>query len=527
LSGALLTLHGISKTFAGVHALRGVSFDLHAGEVHALVGDNGAGKSTLIKVVTGAEAPDTGTVMVAGHTLPRMNPATARSLGVAAIYQHPVLFPSLTVAENIALPLEGRRLWRRVDWRARRRRAVQLFELVGAAIDPDRDAETLSMPERQLVEIVKALDVNARVLVMDEPTASLTDREIDRLLDVVRRLRACGAGIVYISHKLDEVFAIADRVTVLRDGESVATRRCGELDTAELVRLMVGREQVAFGGAPSLSAGRGPAAVGHGSAAVGPESAARPKRRHSSFDRVALELRGVSNRARGVRPTTLAVRRGEIVGVAGLLGSGRTELAETIFGLTPSDAGDMVVNGAAAAIRCPADAIRLRVGYVPEDRQLHGVIAEMSIAANTTLSNLSAVSTLGLVDRSAERRTAAKFVGQLRIKTPSVGTSVGELSGGNQQKVALARWLSIEPAVLILDEPTQGIDIAAKAEIHDIIERLAEQGVAIVLISSELPELLAMADRVAVMRGGALAGILESDEATPQAVMALALGHAA
>ena len=505
MSGALLTLRGISKTFAGVHALRGVSFNLHAGEVHALVGENGAGKSTLIRVVTGAETPDTGTVTVAGHAVPRMDPATARSLGIAAIYQHPVLFPGLTVAENIALALEGRRLWRRVDWRARRSRAVELFELVGAAIGPDRDADTLSMPERQLVEIVKALDANARVLVMDEPTASLTDREIDRLLDVVRRLRARGAGIIYISHKLDEVFAIADRVTVLRDGESVATRWRGELDPAELVRLMVGREPVA----------------------VGRDPVNLPKRRRTAFDRVALELRGVSNRARGVGPMTLAVRRGEIVGMAGLLGSGRTELAETIFGLTPSDAGDVVVNGAAAAIRCPADAIRLGIGYVPEDRQQHGVIAEMSIAANTTLNNLAAVSAHGLVDRSAEQRTAARFVGQLRIKTPSVGASVGELSGGNQQKVALARWLSIEPAVLILDEPTQGIDIAAKAEIHDIIERLAGQGVAIVLISSELPELLALADRIAVMRGGALAGILESDAATPQAVMALALGHAA
>jgi rhamnose transport system ATP-binding protein len=376
----------------------------------------------------------------------------------------------------------------------------------------------LSMPERQLVEIVKALDTNARVLVMDEPTASLTDREIDRLLDVVRRLRARGAGIVYISHRLDEVFAIADRVTVLRDGQSVATRRRGDIDATELVRLMVGRERGAAGGEP-LTVGRGPAAVGR-------EPAARSKRR-VTFDAVALELRGLSNRARGVGPTTLAVRRGEIVGVAGLLGSGRTELAETIFGLTPADAGDIVVNGAAAAIRCPADAIRRGIGYVPEDRQQHGVIAEMSIAANTTLNNLTAVSAHGIVDRGVERRTAAKFVGQLRIKTPSVGATVGELSGGNQQKVALARWLSIEPAVLILDEPTQGIDIAAKAEIHDIIERLAEQGVGIVLISSELPELLAMADRIAVMRAGALAGILESDEATPQAVMALALGHAA
>jgi rhamnose transport system ATP-binding protein len=275
-------------------------------------------------------------------------------------------------------------------------------------------------------------------------------------------------------------------------------RRRDAIDRDELVRLMVGREL----------------------AAVYPK-------RSVPLGAIALELRGVSNMTRGVRQVSLTVRRGEILGVAGLVGSGRTELAETIFGLTPLDAGDILVNGAAATIESPADAIRFGIGYVPEDRQQHGVIAEMSIAANTSLNNLAAVSNRGLIDADSERRVAATYVEQLRIKTPSVEAAVGELSGGNQQKVALARWLSIEPAVLLLDEPTQGIDIGAKAEIHEIMERLAEQGVAIVMISSELPELLAMADRIAVMRRGALAGILGRDDATPQTVMALALGHAA
>jgi rhamnose transport system ATP-binding protein len=260
---------------------------------------------------------------------------------------------------------------------------------------------------------------------------------------------------------------------------------------------------------------------------VGRELAAVYPKRSVPLGEVALELRGVSNSVRGVRQISLTVRRGEILGVAGLVGSGRTELAETIFGLTARDAGDILVNGTVATIGCPADAIRLRIGYVPEDRQRHGVIAEMSIAANTTLNNLAAVSRRGVIDAGAERQTAARYVEQLRIKTPSVQTAVGELSGGNQQKVALARWLAIEPAVLMLDEPTQGIDIGAKAEIHEIMERLAEKGIAIVMISSDLPELLAMADRIAVMRRGALAGILGQDEATAQTVMTLALGHAA
>jgi rhamnose transport system ATP-binding protein len=498
LSGALLQALGITKSFAGVHALRGVSFDLRAGEVHALVGENGAGKSTLIKVITGAERADSGTLAVAGEAVPHMDPARARALGIAAIYQHPVLFPGLTVTENIALPLETGRAWRRVAWKARRADAVRLLRQVGGAIDPDRPAESLSMPERQLVEIVKAIGANARILIMDEPTASLTEREIDTLLQVVRRLRDAGAGIIYISHKLEEVFAVADRITVLRDGESVGTRRHDEVDTGELIRLMVGREL----------------------------SAVYPKR-PVPFGTVALELRSVSNHARGVREVSLAVRRGEILGVAGLVGSGRTELAETVFGLTPCDEGAIIVDGAAAAIGSPADAIRLGIGYAPEDRQRHGVIADMSIAANTTLSNLAAVSSRGLMERGAERDQAAGYVRQLRIKTPSVEAAVSGLSGGNQQKVALARWLSIKPSVLILDEPTQGIDIGAKADVHEIMERLVEQGVAIVMISSEVPELLAMADRIAVMRRGRLAGILGRDDATPQTIMALALGHAA
>jgi len=498
LSDILLEAARITKTFSGVRALRGVSFDLSAGDVHALVGENGAGKSTFIKIVCGAETADSGTLAVGGRSIDRMDPVTARTLGIAVIYQHPVLFPALTVAENIALPLEGARRLRRIDWAARRRTASDLLEQIGAAIDPDRVVDTLSMPERQLVEIAKAIGAEARILIMDEPAASLTEREVTSLLDTVRRLRARGAGVVYISHKLEEIFAVADRITVLRDGESVATRPADAIARDELVRLMIGREP-----AP-----------------------ARP-RRSAAFDDVALELRAVSNRPRGVRSVSCAVRRGEIFGVSGLVGSGRTELAETVFGLTPPDGGEILVNQRVVTIASPEDAIRLGVGYVPEDRQRHGVIGEMSVAVNTTLSQLDATSTRGLVDGAAQRRIAETCVEQLRIKTPSVDVAVEALSGGNQQKVALARWLSIQPHVLILDEPTQGVDIGAKEEIHDIISRLAEKGLAIVMISSDLPELLAMADRIAVMRAGAIVGILARDDATPENVMAMALGHAA
>ena len=503
VSSHLLQAVAVTKSFAGVHALRGVSFDLSPGEVHALVGENGAGKSTLIKIITGAELADSGTLTVGGRRVAHLDPAAARALGIAAIYQQPALFPDLTVAENIALPREGAGLLRRVDWQGHRQRARELFEQIGAAIDPDRRAVTLSMPERQLVEIAKAIDADARILIMDEPTASLTDREVDHLLDVVRHLRARGTGIVYISHKLEEIFAVADRLTVLRDGESIATRARDEIDRDELVRLMVGRDLAALYGARQVSDTR--------------RAPGTP----------ALQLSEVANAARGVRQVSLTVHRGEILGLAGLVGSGRTELAETVFGLTPLDGGEILVNGTPARIDTPADAIRLGIAYVPEDRPRHGVIADLSVAANTTLNNLPAVSAGGLIDGAAERRAAARYVEQLRIRTSSVDAEVGGLSGGNQQKVALARWLSIEPAILILDQPTQGIDIGAKAEIHGIIERLAERGVAIVMISSDLPELLAMADRVAVMRRGALAGTLLRDQATSQAVMALALGHAA
>jgi rhamnose transport system ATP-binding protein len=354
------------------------------------------------------------------------------------------------------------------------------------------------MAEQQLVEIARALGSEARILILDEPTAALSDREATRLLDLVRALRADGVGCVYISHRLEEVTAIADRATVLRDGRHVATRPMRELTRGDLVRLMVGRDVA------SLATPAPPA----------PD--ARP----------VLAIDGLTCRAARIIGISLQVKAGEIVGLAGLVGAGRTELAHVLFGLAPADSGRISIEGRACAVRTPADAVAQGIAYVPEDRRQHGVIGAMSVAANTTLAGLGRVTRHGLLDRAREQRTAAAFVQRFAIRTPSIEAPVGTLSGGNQQKVALARWLATAPRVLILDEPTQGVDIGAKTEIHRLVQQLAADGLAILLISSELTELLALAHRIGVMRGGRLAGILDRAAASEDANMALALGHA-
>ena len=494
----LLKLIEISKSFAGVDALKRVSFDLRAGEVHALVGENGAGKSTLIKVITGAHLPDSGTIEIQDQPVADLDPQTSRDLGIAAIYQQPALFGDLTVAENIAIGLEGRGAWRRLSWSRRRARARLLLERIGAAIDPLSEVNTLSMPEQQLVEIARALGADARIVIMDEPTASLSDKEVDRLFRVIEELKAQGVGIVYISHRLEELPRVADRVTALRDGVLVGTRRMEEVTRGELIRMMVGRE---------LSA-------------VFPKSFVEP-------GAVVLEAREVGCRATGVHAVSLQVRAGEILGLAGLVGAGRTELARVLFGLTPADAGELLVRGRPVSIDSPARAVALGIGYVPEDRRRHGVILDMPVAANTTLATLQDVSRFGLLDFRRERATAARLVEQLGIKTASLETPVVNLSGGNQQKVALARWLAARPEILILDEPTQGVDVGAKAEIHRLMSDLAAGGLAIVMISSELPEILGMSDRIAVMHDGAIVGELDRAAATQEAILDLALGHVA
>jgi rhamnose transport system ATP-binding protein len=497
---ALLRVSHLVKSFAGVRALRGVSFDLRGGEVHAVVGENGAGKSTLIKAITGAVTPDAGGISLDGHAVAWMDPHAAAAAGIAAIYQQPALFPHLTVSENIALRTERGRVWRTIDWAARRRRAAELLDRVGSHVDPDRLVESLTMPEQQIVEIACVLGAEARIVIMDEPTASLGDAEVASLFRAVAVLKARGAGVIYISHRLDEIFALADRVTVLRDGESVGTLPAAGLSRAELVRLMVGRTMADV----------------------------YPQRPAPSADaKIVLELIGVGHAPSGVRGVSFTIREGEILGLAGLVGSGRTELAEIVFGLRPADAGQIRIRGTNTHIGSPSEAIRFGIGYVPEDRRRHGVVLEMPVAANTTLASLDVVARRGLIDRAAEAAAAAAFVDRLSIKTPSVRAEAGTLSGGNQQKVALARWLATRPSVLILDEPTQGVDVGAKAEIHRLIADLARGGLSILLISSELPEVLGMSDRIAVMHAGSIAGIVDRDRATQDDILHLALGHGA
>jgi rhamnose transport system ATP-binding protein len=492
----MLQATNITKSYAGVQALRAASLELRAGEVHALVGENGAGKSTLIKILTGAVQADGGTLEINGQRVEGHDTTNAKALGVAAIYQQPALFADLSVAENIAYGYETGGLWRRVEWRARYDRAAELLERVGAKIDAERRAGDLTMPEQQLVEIARALGANAKILIMDEPTASLGEEDTQNLFRVVRELRAAGAGIIYISHRLEELAQIADRVTVLRDGQTIETKPMNGVTRDDLIRLMIGREL----------------------------SAVFPKRAVKQGD-VLLELRGVGCAASGVSDVSLQVRAGEIFGLAGLVGAGRTELARVLFGLTPADAGEIVLAGERVRIDSPATAIAHGLAYVPEDRRRHGVILPLPISSNTTLASLRQFATHGWLDFARERAQAVTMAQQLAVKTPSIFAPVGNLSGGNQQKVALAKWLTAQPRVIILDEPTQGIDVGAKSEIHRLMCDLAEQGMAVLMISSELPEILGMSDRIGVMHAGRLAGVLSREEATPEQVLALALGH--
>ena len=493
----LLELRQLVKNYGGVRALRGVDFDLQAGEVHALLGENGAGKSTLIKVVTGAHQPNGGTIALAGSPVTDLTPATARALGIACIYQQPALFPDLTVAENLALRLESTAATARINWPARRARAAELLARIGADISPDAEVRALSMPEQQLVEIACALGSGARIVIMDEPTASLTQKEQHLLFAVVRDLRKNGVGVIYISHRLEEIFALADRVTVLRDGQSVGTHPVAGIDEAGLIRLMVGREVAQI--YPAADSAPGP---------------------------TVLSLSGVGCTASGVNNVTFDVRAGEIFGLGGLVGAGRTELARVLFGLTPADSGTITLNGQSLSLRSPQEAVAHGIAYVPEDRRRHGVVLELPIAHNMTMAIHPSFFPTTWLRFGAERAHALDYIRDLAVKCSGPDAPGGSLSGGNQQKVSLARWLATKPKLLILDEPTQGVDVGAKSEIHKIVRRLAKEGLAVILISSDLPEVIGMSDRIGVMSHGTLRAILPGGS-DPHTVMAAALGTAA
>lgn len=491
----LLQVRELSKSFGGVRALRGASFELRAGEVHALVGENGAGKSTLIWILTGALRADAGEIVLDGRPLHDHDPAAAKRAGIAAIYQQPALFPELSVEENLAIGVERTDRWGRVDWRERRRRAIELLARVGARIAPEREASELSMPEQQLVEIARALGADARVLILDEPTASLPESDARQLFEVIRELRTRGVGVIYISHRLEELPDIADRLTVLRDGRTIETRSMADVSRAQVIQMMIGRELDTIFPKRSVPVGE-----------------------------TVLELERVGCRLSGIADVSLELKAGEIVGLAGLVGAGRTELARVLFGLTPADAGTIRIRGRAVALSSPADAIALGIGYVPEDRRSHGIVTDMSVSDNVTLASLDSLTRRGVLDRHRELCVSERYVTELGVKTPALFTRVASLSGGNQQKVALARWLMTRPSILILDEPTQGIDVGAKAEIHRLMGDLAAQGMAILMISSELPEVIGMSDRIAVMRAGTIAGTLERSAATPERILTLSLG---
>jgi ABC-type sugar transport system ATPase subunit len=491
-----VSLTGMSKSFVGVKVLKEVSFDVRPGEVHALLGENGAGKSTLIKIMSGLYTPDAGTMVVDGKEAKFASTRDAAAAGIATVYQELLLFPELTVAENVFLGSYPRTSAGLIDWPEVRARTRKLLDQLDTFdLDVDAKVLTLSVAQRQRVEIAKALSKNARVLIMDEPTASLVESDVQRLMQIVRQLRERGVGIVYVSHRLPEIFALADRVTVLRDGAHVATKAVSEVDEQQLVSMMVGRAIDSL--FPKIDADVG---------------------------ETVLEVKNL-NHGRRVRDISFQLRRGEILGIAGLVGSGRTELALTLFGMTPATSGEIMVEGRAVRIASPRQARDLGIAYVPEDRGQQGLVKAMAIRKNVSMAIIERLSAGIFIRAGAEAQRAVEAVKRLSIRCRNIQQPVGELSGGNQQKVVIAKWLETSPKVLILDEPTRGVDVGAKAEIHSIMGELVKQGVAILMISSELPEVLGMSDRILVMSGGRITGEIERAEATPERLGAAMTAH--
>jgi ABC-type sugar transport system ATPase subunit len=488
-----LHARGITKNFAGVRALADVDFDLPAGKVTALMGENGAGKSTLLKVLTGDYQPDAGTLEIGGNPVTFATPLASRAAGVRVIAQEPEIVPFVSVAENIyigALPGSfGTISQRALQQRARTDLARFGFEKF---LDPSTRGVDLSPAQRQMVEIVRALIDDPQVICFDEPTSSLSDTETTVLFGLIARLRAEGRAVGYVSHRMHEIFEIADTVTVLRDGNLIGSRTVSETSVAEVVRMMVGRDL----------------------------STMFERTRHELGD-VALELVNVCTD--DVTNISIAVRRGEVVALAGLVGAGRTELALAIAGDRPVTSGMIKVHGSARSFRSPADAIEAGIGLAPEERKADALIMVRTVRDNIALAVLDGLSRFGMVNRRAECRLAEKYISQLRIRTPSMGSLVQNLSGGNQQKVVLARWLARETDILVLDEPTRGVDVGAKAEIYSIIDELAAKGVAVLVISSELPEVLGIADRIVVMQDGRVSGELTHAEATEERILTLAI----
>ena len=492
MSENILELTGIRKSFSGVEVLHDVSFALRPGEVHALLGENGAGKSTLVKIITGVHQPDGGEILLNGEPVHFNDARESRQAGIAAIYQELSLFPDLDVAENIFVGRQPVTTGGRVDWRKLYAEAGKLLESLGVKLDLKQKARTLSIAQRQMVEIARAFSINARILIMDEPTSSLTLHEVDDLFRLVRRLREEGTGIIFISHRLEELYALADRVTVLRDGTYVGTRPMQEVTRDELIRMMVGRTITNLFPKQDVQAGEVVLKVEH-------------LTRAGSFHDVSFEL-----------------RRGEILGMAGLVGAGRTNVAHAIFGVEPATGGRIEINGREVRITSPQQAIAFGLAYVPEDRQLHGLIPTMPLTPNISLPMLPAYAQKGWLRDRLERKSAFDAALQMEVRANNIWQLARELSGGNQQKVVLAKWLSTHPRILILDEPTRGIDVGTKAAVHGLMSKLASEGLSILMISSELPEILGMSDRVIVMREGYVTGEFSRAEATQENIISAA-----
>jgi ABC-type sugar transport system ATPase subunit len=499
----LLRMEHISKAFPGVQALDDVSLSVRTGEILGLIGENGAGKSTLMKVVSGVYPADQGQVYLRGQPVQIQNPHHAQQLGLAIIYQEFNLMPNLTVMENIFIGREPGR-FSFVNRRRLQQQAQGLLDRLGVRLSPLATVRDLAVAEQQMVEIAKALSMKVQVIIMDEPTSALSETEVQALFRIMRDLKQHGISVIFISHRLEEVRTICDRVTVLRDGRNVGTLEVAEASEDAMIQLMVGRSLTEF---------------------FHQENSPLSTATAQSTD-VALEVRGLTRRGTKVDPSAIVLdnisfqlRRGEILGLAGLVGAGRTEVVRAIFGADGRDAGEVFVNGKLADIRSPLDAIRHGIGFVPEDRKAQGLILNQAVRMNLTLPSLGDLTRFGFVNLSEEARRAQEYIGRLQIRTPSLDRVVRNLSGGNQQKVVISKWLMLKPKILIMDEPTRGIDVGAKTEIYSLMRQLVEAGVSIIMISSELPELLAMSDRVVCIAEGHVAGILDRSEATPESVM--------
>jgi len=497
----LLEMRGISKSFPGVQALEGVDFTVRRGEIHALMGENGAGKSTLIKVLTGVYRRDGGEAHLGGAAIHSHSPMDAERLGISTVYQEVNLIPHLSVAENVCLGRQSTRLGM-IRWRAIRRRAEAALGRLGLQIDVSKELASYSIAVQQMTAIARALDVDARLLILDEPTSSLDENEVEELFAVMRRLRDQGLGIIFITHFIDQVYSVSDRITVLRNGRLVGEYRTGELPRIELIARMIGKDAEEVAALDRAEQAPAPAPTGE------------------AF--VAVEGLG---RSGAIAPLDMTIRRGEVVGLAGLLGSGRTEIARLLFGIDRPDSGRLRLEGKAVAIRSPRRAIRHGFAFTPEDRRAAGIIPHLSVRENIVLALQASRGAWRTLRRGRQRELAQRFIEALDIKTPGPEQALENISGGNQQKVLLARWLATEPRLLILDEPTRGIDVGAKAEIEKLIASLRARGLAILFISSELEEVVRDSQRVVVLRDRRRIGELLGDQITEQAVMRMIAGH--